>query len=120
MTGVHRLQHVQDSPPSDLPTTVPHTCEFRTRSRILASPLPSRWLGLSRLDDVVLLQLELDRVSIVMIRSFGNVRRQHVQQGGLAGAGTAGDKHVQPRLDAGLQELGQLGRQVPNPIRSGP
>ena len=36
---------------------------------------------------------------------FRNVSRQHVEQRGFAGAGAAADQNVQPRFDAGLQQL---------------
>src|SRR5207247_5807047 len=39
----------------------------------------------------------------------GNERGEDVEGGGLAGAGAAGDEHVEMRLDAGFQETGRLG-----------
>ena len=55
---------------------------------------------------VRLLQLQLGRVfdgdDALVLR---NVAGERVQQRGLAGAGTAGDDDVQPRLDAALQQL---------------
>ena len=47
---------------------------------------------------------------VTMRSSSGMNEREHVEQRRLARAGAAGDDDVQPRDDAGAQELGHLGR----------
>ena len=76
----------------------------------LALALDVRRPGLQR-QHVLLVELELLGVldghdALV----GGDERRQHVERGRLTGAGTAGDDHVEPTDDAGLQEAGRRGR----------
>ena len=104
------------SPPRTSPTTMRSgrmRSELRTRSRMVISPLPSMFGGRAlEPDHVLLLELQLDRVlDGDDALSLGDERGQHVEQRRLAGAGAAGDDDVQPRLDAGLEQLGHLGDQ---------
>ena len=70
-------------------------------------------------DHVVLLELELggvlDRDDALVL---GDERREHVEGGGLAGAGAAGDDDVEPAADAGVQEVGGARLSEPKLIRS--
>ena len=82
--------------------------ELRTRSRTVTCPRPSMFgrPGLQP-QHVVLVQLQLGRVldgddALVGRQELG----QHVERGGLAGAGTAGDEHVQPAAHTGGEEVG--------------
>ena len=112
------------SPPRHSPTMMRSgrmRSELRTSSRMVIAPLPSM-LARARLQrhDVLLAQLQLGGVldgdDALVVR---DERRQHVEQGGLAGAGAARDDDVQPRLDTGAQEVEHLGRRaVPKRIRS--
>ena len=101
------------SPPRHSPTTIRSGRMRRaliTRSRMVTSPLPSMFGGprLQR-DHVLLAQLQLGGVldgdDALVVRDEDG---EHVEQRRLAGAGAAGDDDVQPRDDAGPQELDHL------------
>src|SRR5207244_4964056 len=65
-------------------------------------------------DDVGLLELELGRVlDGDDALTVGDERRQDVQVGRLAGAGTARDEDVELAPDAGLENDGQVEREGP-------
>ena len=87
--------------------------EFRTRSRMVTSPLPSMLGGrLSSRTTWSCWSWSSTASSMVTIRSScRDERGQHVEQGRLAGAGAAGDDDVEPGLDAGVQQFGHLRRQ---------
>ena len=113
VAGVHRLEHVEGLAAADLADHDP----VRPHAQRVAHQVADGDLALA-LDvrrpalqphHVLLLELQLDGVldgddALVV----GDEGGQHVEQGGLAGAGAAGDDDVQLRLDAGVQQLGHL------------
>ena len=120
---VHRLEHVQRLGAADLADDDPVGAHAQgvadeLADADLALALDVRRARLER-DHVVLLELELGRVldrdDALVVRDEGG---QRVQQRRLAGAGAAGDQHVELARDAGGQELRGLGVSVPNAIRS--
>src|SRR6185369_8603264 len=107
----HRLQHVQRGAVADLtdddavgahPQRVAHQVPYGH----LPAPLDVGGPGLQP-QHVVLVQLQLGRVLDGDDALVGRqVLGKHVQGGRLAGAGTAGDEHVEPATHAGGEEVG--------------
>ena len=108
MAGVEGLQHVERLGAAHLP----HDYAIRTHAQRVAHELADRHLALAL--DVARPALQAQNVSLseaklggVLDRhdslGIGNRRRQGVEQGRLAGAGTAGYEDVQARLDAAAQ-----------------
>ena len=96
------------------PRCGPAACgaQLRSRSRMVISPVPSRFAG--RASSVTTwrwLQLQLRSVldgdDALLV---GDERGQHVERRRLAGTGAAGEEDVEPRLDTGLEEVEHLGR----------
>ena len=105
VAGVHRLEHVEGGGVADL---ADHDAVGAHAQGVadqvadldLALALDVRRARLEA-DDVLLVQLELggvlDRDDALVV---GDERRQHVERGRLAGAGTAGDHDVEPAAHA--------------------
>ena len=105
VAGVHRLEHVERLGAADLADddpVGPHAQALRTRSRIVTSPSPSMFVGRdSSRSTWRWLSRSSAASSIVTMRSLSGIALESdVQQRRLAGAGTAGDEDVQPRLHA--------------------
>src|SRR3954452_16970862 len=115
VTRVHGLEHVEGFARTALPDDDP----VGAHAERVADELPDRDLALAfdvgrpRLEghDVLLTKLELGRVldghDPLVIR---DERREHVQRGRLARAGTAGHEDVQAGLHARAEEVEHVGR----------
>ncbi len=120
VAGGHRLEHVQRLARPTLTDDDPvgthvHGVAQQVADGDLAAPLE---VGRTRLEreHVRLPELQLGRIldgddPLVV----GDERRQHVEAGRLARTRPARDEHVEPRLDAGAQEVEHLGRRRPEP-----
>ncbi len=118
LAGRHRLEHVEGLARTTLADDDPVGSHVQAVAQQvadgdLAHALEVRRAGLE-LDDVRLVELQLggilDRDDPLVL---GDERRQHVEGRRLARSGPAGDEDVEPRLDAGPQELEHLGRRRP-------
>ena len=115
MSGVHCLQHVEGFAPAHLADDD----AFRSHSQAVSNQVPRCDLALafdvwwSRLQshNMWLLQLQfgrvLDRDNPLVVR---NEAREYVQLRRLSRARTAGDNDILARLDNGLKNQGNLGR----------
>jgi hypothetical protein len=89
--------------------------ELRTRSRMVTSPRPSMLGGrLSRRTTWRWRSWSSTASSIVTILGVGDEARQNVEQRGLAGAGAAGNEHVQPGRTTTSSSSASSGVSVPN------
>ncbi len=115
VTGVHGLEHVERLATTDLTDddplrTHPEGVLHEVLDRDRAFALDVRGPRLEP-DDVVLFEPKLGGVldgddPLVL----GDEARHDVEERRLAGAGAAGDEHVQARFDARPEELHHLGR----------
>ncbi|GGG92208.1 hypothetical protein GCM10011577_13590 [Pseudarthrobacter polychromogenes] len=114
MAGVHGLEHVQRFPATDLAHHDPVRAHAQRVPQQFADGDLALALGVRRAafepDHVLLLDLQFHGVldgHDPLVR--GQEGGQHVEKGGFAGAGTAGDDDVELGFDAGVEQLGHLG-----------
>ncbi|MNI19368.1 hypothetical protein D3C73_728040 [compost metagenome] len=119
MAGVHRRQHVQRLDAAhfadhDTVRTHPQAVAHQLPLAHLAAPLDVRRPGFQA-HHVGLLQLQFGRIldgdDPLVVR---NETGQHIEHGGLAAAGTAGNQHVQAPTDNRLEQQGNGRGQRPH------